>query len=298
MMFQTLFIQSNFFQKTALISAIGISLMYVVGCSTPPSTPSSAKTKSTINTPVTKPVASNQSVVNKSAKGQLDSALQNCASQFLDNTQPLISAKLSQKTYPLCFNSFAVMYSGVTRTPIWVAEHLTRQRIAAAKQLVRDDNFHEETRLPTEVRSLLSDYTHTGYDRGHLAPNADMATSNAQYDSFSLANIAPQTPENNRKTWVKIESQTRNLTNKYGSSYVVTGVAYLTPEVKRLKNRVLVPSHFFKAVYLPSQNQATVFISPNDDSDTVEKISLSTLKKRTGVDAFPSLPNNIAPITQ
>jgi endonuclease G len=73
-------------------------------------------------------------------------------------------------------------------------------------------------------------------------------------------------------------------------------VAFLTPEVKRLKNRVLVPSHFFKAVYLPSQHQAMAFFSPNDDSGTVEKISLSTLKKRTGVNAFPSLPSNVATI--
>lgn len=129
----------------------------------------------------------------------------------------------------------------------------------------------------------MSDYTRTGFDRGHLAPNADMANPDSQFDSFSLANIAPQTPDNNRKTWVKIETQTRNLTNQYGSAYVVTGVAFLTPEVKRLKNRVLVPSHFFKAVYLPSQHQAMAFFSPNDDSGTVEKISLSTLKKRVVV---------------
>lgn len=286
--------QTKFFQTTTLVSFFSISLFYVAGCSTSPSITPLPPNHSTIGTPSTKPTSS----TDQPAVTQLDGALQACAGQFLDNTQPAISAKLAQKTYPLCFQGFAVMYSGITRTPIWVAERLTRQRIAAAKTLVRADNFHEETRLPTTVRSLLSDYANTGYDRGHLAPNADMSSKSAQFDSFSLANIAPQSPDNNRKTWVKIESQTRNLTNKYGTSYVVTGVAYLTPEVKRLKNRVLVPSHFFKAVYVPSQNQATAYISPNDDSNTVETISLSTLKKRTGVDAFPSLPNNVALIAQ
>ena len=268
--------------------------MYLAGCSVTPSaaTPDS----NTVTIPTT--IAATQANTDTQAltTRSLDKALQKCASEFLDRTQPTMTAKLSQKTYPLCFNGFAVMYSGVTKTPIWVAEHLTRQRITAAKTLVREDNFHEETRLPTEVRSLLNDYTRTGFDRGHLAPNADMANPDSQFDSFSLANIAPQTPDNNRKTWVKIETQTRNLTNQYGSAYVVTGVAFLTPEVKRLKNRVLVPSHFFKAVYLPSQHQALVFFSPNDDSGTVEKISLSTLKKRTGVNAFPSLPSNVATI--
>ena len=266
-------------------------MLYLTGCSVAPSTPK--PDSNTVTIPTTQANTDTQTLTTR----PLDKALQKCASEFLEKTQPTMTAKLSQKTYPLCFNGFAVMYSGVTKTPIWVAEHLTRQRITAAKTLVREDNFHEETRLPTEVRSLLSDYTHTGFDRGHLAPNADMATTDSQFDSFSLANIAPQTPDNNRKTWVKIETQTRNLTNQYGSAYVVTGVAFLTPEVKRLKNRVLVPSHFFKAVYLPSQHQAIAFFSPNDDSGTVEKISLSTLKKRTGVNAFPSLPSNVATIS-
>ena len=269
-------------------------MLYLTACSVAPSA-----TKPDSNTvPIPTTIAATQANTDTQAltTRSLDKALQKCASEFLDRTQPTMTAKLSQKTYPLCFNGFAVMYSGVTKTPIWVAEHLTRQRITAAKTLVREDNFHEETRLPTEVRSLLNDYTRTGFDRGHLAPNADMANPDSQFDSFSLANIAPQTPDNNRKTWVKIETQTRNLTNQYGSAYVVTGVAFLTPEVKRLKNRVLVPSHFFKAVYLPSQHQAIAFFSPNDDSGTVEKISLSTLKKRTGVNAFPSLPSNVATI--
>ena len=292
-------VQTHLISHTAILSAISVGLMYLTGCSVTPSTakPDSKTTVTNSTTiPTTFPATQANTDTQALTTRPLDKALQKCASEFLDKTQPTMTAKLSQKTYPLCFNGFAVMYSGVTKTPIWVAEHLTRQRITAAKTLVREDNFHEETRLPTEVRSLLSDYTRTGFDRGHLAPNADMATTDSQFDSFSLANIAPQTPDNNRKTWVKIETQTRNLTNQYGSAYVVTGVAFLTPEVKRLKNRVLVPSHFFKAVYLPSQHQAIAFLSPNDDSGTVEKISLSTLKKRTGVNAFPSLPSNVATI--
>ncbi|MFW2177065.1 DNA/RNA non-specific endonuclease [Moraxella sp. TY5] len=213
-----------------------------------------------------------------------------CDKQLLDQTQPIISEKLAQNAYPLCFDGFKVMYSGVSKTPIWVAEYLTRQRLTYAKSLVREDNFHEETQLPVGARSYLADYSNSGYDRGHLAPNADMSNKTSQYNSFSLANIAPQNPTNNRQTWVKIENKTRELTNQYASSYVVTGVAFLDPRVKMLNNNVFIPTHFFKAVYLPSQAQAVAFISPNDASNTVEAISLNELAKRTGVDAFPNLP--------
>lgn len=273
--------------KMTTATTLGLSLLTLAGCNTSSSTNANNAAAQSANT---------ASADASAPASVLDPKFSDCQKQFFDKNQPKITAKLAKDSYPLCFDGFAVMYSGVSKTPIWVAEYLTRQRLTAAKNLPRTDNFHEEPRLPKDRRSLLNDYTNSGYDRGHLAPNADMANPSSQSDSFSLANIAPQAPENNRKTWVKIETQTRNLTQKYGASYVVTGVAYLTSEVKRLKNRVLVPSHFFKAIYIPSQNQAIAFLSPNDNSDTVEKISLSTLKKRTGVDAFPNLPANTAPI--
>lgn len=216
-----------------------------------------------------------------------------CQKQFYAQTQPAIAPQLTKDTYPLCFNGFSVMYSGVSKTPIWVAEYLTRQRLSYAKNLVREDNFHEEAQLPQVARSRLADYSGSGYDRGHLAPNADMSNKNSQYDSFSLANIAPQAPDNNRKTWVKIESKTRDLTNQYGTSYVVTGTAFLSPQLKKINNNVLIPTHFFKAVYIPSVNRAVVFMSPNDTSNQIETISLHELAKRTGVDAFPNLPAGI-----
>lgn len=216
-----------------------------------------------------------------------------CGKQLYQQTQPTLSAQLAQNTYPLCFDGFTLRYSGVSKTPIWVAEYLTRQRLTYAKQLVREDNFHEEPQLPEAVRSHLADYSGSGYDRGHLAPNADMSNKTSQFDSFSLANIAPQYPDNNRHTWVKIETKTRDLTSQYGASYVVTGTAFLSSQLKKINNNVLVPTHFFKAVYIPSTQQAVVFISPNDGSDQIETISLNELAKRTGVDAFPTLPYQV-----
>ena len=229
----------------------------------------------------------------ESNQGSLSSVYHACQSQFYQHVEPAISEKLAKNSYPLCFNGFAVRYSGITKTPIWVTQYLTRQRLSAAKALVRDDSFHEESRLPDNVRSTLNDYNHSGYDRGHLAPNADMGSKDSQYGSFSLANIAPQYPAHNRKTWVKVEKYNRDLVNKYGASYVVTGVAYLTPQVKQLNHNVFVPSHFYKAIYIPSIQQGLALISANNDSDKVESISLSELQQRTGVDAFPNLSSTV-----
>ena len=217
-----------------------------------------------------------------------------CSESFYGGVYPeFINTKLSNKTQALCMDGFAVMYSGVSRTPLWSAEYLDRKRLQQAKEIDREDSFHEESRLPKSVRASLSDYSGSGYDRGHLAPNANMANRSQQYDSFSLANIAPQSPRNNRYIWRNIESATRYLTQQYGEVYSITGVAFTGKKTKQLANRVLVPSHFFKAVYIPAINQAGVYYAPNDESERIEVISIDELSTKIGIDVLPILDAKI-----
>ena len=226
-----------------------------------------------------------------------DDKLTSCLGEFAAKAAPRLNgtkgAKLAQTTYPLCFNGFGTLYSGVSRTPFWSASHLTDTRIREARALARTDNFHTELRLPAEHRSELADYRRSGFDRGHVAPNGDMATLEQQYDSFSLANIAPQNHEHNRNIWRHIEIASRNLTLRHREIYVVTGVAFNTPSVERIGGRVMVPSHFYKAIYIPSLSAAGVYYSPNNTNNQFEVISLTELKRRTGIDAMPALPASI-----
>ena len=216
--------------------------------------------------------------------------LSQCSQSFYGGVYPEFSnKKLSNNTQALCMDGFAVMYSGVSRTPLWSAEHLDRKRLQQAKQIDREDSFHEESSLPQSMRAKLSDYSGSGYDRGHLAPNGDMANRSQQYDSFSLANIAPQSPRNNRYIWRNIESATRYLTQQYGEVYTITGVAFTDKKAKQLAGRVLVPSDFFKAVYIPASNQAGVYYAPNDESERIEIISIDELTAKIGIDVLPVL---------
>ena len=216
--------------------------------------------------------------------------LSQCSQSFYGGVYPeFTNPKLSNNTQALCMDGFAVMYSGVSRTALWSAEYLDRKRLQQAKQIDREDSFHEESRLPKSMRAKLSDYSGSGYDRGHLAPNGNMANRSQQYDSFSLANIAPQSPRNNRYIWRNIESATRYLTQQYGEVYTITGVAFTDKKTKQLANRVLVPSHFFKAVYIPASNQAGVYYAPNDESERIEVISLDQLTAKIGIDVLPVL---------
>jgi endonuclease G len=219
-----------------------------------------------------------------------------CSAQLYRGEAPRISnAKLAAQTYPLCFSEIALLYSGVARTPLWSAERLTAERVRQARALprLRANAFHEEPTLPVQDRAELGDYRRSGFDRGHMAPNGDMSTPQAQEESFSLANMIPQDPCNNEVLWEGIESAVRDLALSTGEVYVVTGPASRSVELKSLKGRVLVPTHIFKAVYVPSRNEAAAYFAPNDGSQTFDTLSIAALRSKIGIDVFPALDEEV-----
>lgn len=213
-----------------------------------------------------------------------------CLSSFYQSQPPVVlNNKLNADAVFLCFDGFSVLYSPVSRTPLWAAEYLTPSRLMIAKSLDRVDNFHEEFRLSSNAQATLSDYSGSGFDRGHLAPNADMSSRNQQFDSFSLANIVPQAPELNRGSWADLEKQVRTNVFDYGSAYVVTGVTFTGATVSSLKSRVLVPNALYKIIYYPTVDRIEAFYAKNTNSSTVQSINPTELINLTGVNPFPTL---------
>jgi len=62
----------------------------------------------------------------------------------------------------------------------------------------------------------LADYRGSGYDRGHLAPNGDMPDPESQRESFTLANMIPQDPNNNRGLCVNAGEDPRLFAAGFG----------------------------------------------------------------------------------
>lgn len=214
-----------------------------------------------------------------------------CPEHFADGRMPaLANPKLSADATLLCYRAFAVLHSGLSRTPLYAAEHLDRAQVEAARRLDRVDAFHEEKRLPDARRADLSDYVGSGYDRGHMAPSGDMPDPAAMEESFTLANMVPQNPDLNRGLWAGIESAVRALAVERGDIYVVTGPTFEGGNVQALKGRVLVPTRVFKAVYDPRRGEAGVYLAPNAANASYEAVSPARLAEIAGIVVFPSLP--------
>ncbi len=210
-----------------------------------------------------------------------------CRQHLAHGKPPVIQTQQDMRPRALCFEAFAILHSGKSHTPIYVAERLNRAIIE--KDIARGDRFYEEARLPRAERATLEDYRGSGFDRGHMAPAADMGTDEAMAQSFSLANIVPQAPINNRKPWAKIEQDTRKyVLRAAGDVYVITGPVYDANPATIGAGKVWVPRHLFKLVYDPSSSHAWVHWIDNTDETRVGKpISYKELVQRTGIDFLP-----------
>ena len=218
-----------------------------------------------------------------------------CTGFFANGVAPAVAnPRLEQGAALLCNDAFAVATSPVSRGALWAAEHLTAARLEEARQLPRDDSFHPDDRLAPGRRAEIADYRGTGYDRGHLAPSGDMPTAEAQGQSFSLANMVPQTPELNRGVWEGIESAVRRLAAGNGELYVVTGAAFKGKRIKAVgPDRVLVPSAVWKAVYDPATNGAGAYLCPNTRRPACRTLAIAVLSRTVSVDPFPALPAQV-----
>ena len=227
--------------------------------------------------------------------GITHAAAAECSAFGGDNQLPVLTnAALGQKTVLLCNDAFAVLHSGISHGPLWTAEHLTEEDLERSMQIGRVVRFfHADPRLSFEDRAELSDYRRSDYDRGHMVCSADEPTLQAQEQSFSLANVVPQTPELNEGIWTSVEMAVRRLARRDGELYVVTGPAFGASVNTIGAHQVFVPVATWKAVYDPAEDGAGAYFCQNTSQPTCTIISIGALAKATGVDPFPSLPDEI-----
>lgn len=217
-------------------------------------------------------------------------AFGDCQHYFHSSRAPMIAAEtVPGARRALCFSEFAVLHSGQTRTPLFVAQRLDPMHLNGAEPPSRTERFYEEARLPARERASLASYRHSGFDRGHLAPAADMRTEEGMAQSFSLANIVPQAPVHNRKSWKKIEQDTRKYVKRSRHPvYVITGAHFDNPERSTVggfsNKQVSVPDALYKLVIDPSRGKAWAHWLENNDAARVgAPISVGELSRRTGI---------------
>lgn len=133
------------------------------------------------------------------------------------------SAGSSYSNLLLNKSQYAVSYNCYRGTPNWVSWQLNPSWLGSAP---RQDDFRADTTLPSGCyRVTSSDYTGSGFDRGHMAPSADRTNTVANNSAtFLMTNMIPQAPDNNQGIWANLESYCRDLVVNQGKEvYIISG---------------------------------------------------------------------------
>lgn len=191
---------------------------------------------------------------------------------------------------------YRLSFNRETLCPNWVAWELTANETEGSVQ--RSNDFRPDEMLHYRYQVTTDDYKHSGYDRGHMCPSADMKwSSTAQSECFFMSNICPQTHALNAGGWEKVERACRRWAKREGKVYIVCGPIF-NDSRKQLyigkSVKIRVPNAFFKVVLSlkKGEEKAIGFYFTNRDgkqnmgdaTKTVDEI-----EKMTGMDFFPQL---------
>ena len=189
---------------------------------------------------------------------------------------------------------FGLVYSEQYEQARWVAYELTAAE--TQRRFERTDRFLVDPRVGTGT-ATDADYAGSGYDRGHLAPAADMGWSEATMrESFYYSNMSPQVPGFNRGVWKRLEELVRTWAVEYGAIYVVTGPV-LQPGLPTIgPHGVAVPRQYFKVILDAREPglKAVGFLMQNASSSAPLAqfaVPIDSVERVTGLDFFPGLPD-------
>ncbi|SEB95825.1 endonuclease G [Tenacibaculum sp. MAR_2009_124] len=193
-------------------------------------------------------------------------------------------------------NTYQLSYNEKHEQAEWVAYSLKKEDIVYSNHkrpfFIRDP----------KVKSKSADwrnYKKSGYDRGHLCPAGDRRFSKKAHDeTFYTSNISPQEHKFNAGIWNKLEQKTRYWAKKYDHLYVVTGGVLKNNLNSIGKENVSIPEEFYKIIldYSAPEIKAIAFLMPHKESNKplYEFVtSIDEIEKKTGIDFFPSLPDDI-----
>ncbi len=208
---------------------------------------------------------------------------------------------------------FALSYNNSKKIPNWVSWHLSKKWIGKEG---RKGVFHPDDDLPHGlIKVTPADYSHTGFDKGHMCPSGDRTTNFDDNNSlFTMINMVPQAPDNNRKTWEHLESYCRTLIDQGNELYIIcgpagmggTGTSGFRNNISAQK-KIIVPSSTWKVVLIlpdghgvnkiDKTTRTIAVIVPNQQGIAEDwkefRHSVREVEELTGYDFFSNVPKTV-----
>ncbi len=218
----------------------------------------------------------------------------------------------SSDDYDIVRNQYVISYNKDLNVSNWVAWNLDADWYGDVPRY--SGNFISDTSLPSQFYHVKhSDYTNSGYDRGHMVRSEERTKTNEDNKStFLLTNIIPQTPDLNQGVWLKLEYYCEDLCKQQNKElYIVAGGIYHTKS--KIKDLVTIPDSCFKIIVVLNRSQGLKNIDDNTEviavvmpniqgvrSDDWQKYSTTVdrIEFSTGYDFLNCLPKKIQAVIE
>lgn len=189
----------------------------------------------------------------------------------------------------ICREGYALQHDDSAKIAVWAGWTISPEETIGCNP--RTDAFTADADVPASGRATPEDYAKTGYDRGHMVPDADMSWSRqTSIESFLMSNMSPQLPNLNRGAWKLLEAQTRAWAWSRKHTLAVYSGNIYGADAKRIGSGVVVPDALFKIVVDTATGEVLAFHFPNVDKQAVDLkprlTSVAEIERLTGV-SFP-----------
>ena len=188
----------------------------------------------------------------------------------------------------ICRTGYLLLHDNLAKIPVWVTYVLKPDDLLTCN--ARSNAFSSDRSLKSTQKSMLEDYSRSGYDTGHIAPAGDMLRDEiVEKESFILSNTAPQTPELNRGAWRTLELAVRSWAYNNSTDLVIhAGPIYDIAQDKTIgPNNVVVPHAYYKIIIDTNKNQSLAFIFENGKITRKDlgyyQVTVADVERTTGI---------------
>jgi len=205
---------------------------------------------------------------------------------------------------------YALSYHRDNGRPNWTAWHLDPSWLGSTP---RQDDFRNDTTLPVGWYQVLgTDYSGSGYDRGHMCPSGDRTSSVANNSAtFLMTNMIPQAPTNNQQMWANLESYCRTLANSGNELYIISGGygnsgfianGHVSIPTTTWKVIMVLPSGTNDVSRVTTSTRLIAISAPNTNSVVSDwrtyRVSVDNVESLTGYNFFSNVPTSIQSVIE
>jgi len=228
----------------------------------------------------------------------------------LGNPSGATSNVANENNYLMVKPQYTLSYNRSRATANWVAWRIASTWLGSTS---RQDDFRPDPDLPSGwYRVGDTDYSGSGYDRGHMCPSGDRTNSVADNSAtFLMTNMIPQLPANNQGPWAQFETYSRDIVAQGNEVYVISGVHGNIGTISG--GRIVVPATTWKVILvLPVGNndlervrrdtRAFGIVIPNQGSIVTTwrsyRKTVREVEELTGYDFFSLVPRAIQEVIE